>query len=153
MPEPEHWYSRIQKRLGHSGPIREELRSSTDMGPPMSPGRPDHATSSSSGHSLPASALAHMAQQTSAIADSVNIIDHQFKVSILGRVGSLEKEVSVLKELCERNRDCLKGIEQKLQWRKGVPCDMLERLDSMVNFTYAFCKSMEDAGLFQMKKK
>lgn len=150
VPEPDHWYSRIQKRLGSdsSGVLPPPA-----MGPPSSPRYPSSPSPRSSGDSLATATLANISQQTSAIADSVNVIDHQFKLSILGRVGSLEKEVSLIKEMCERSRDCLKGIEGKLQWRKGVPCDMLDRLDSMTAFTYAFCKGMEDAGIFQMRKK
>ena len=153
MPESDHWYSRIQKRLGSPSSGGEGLPPSSIMGPPESPRYPSSPSPRSSGDSLATATLANISQQTSAIADSVNVIDHQFKLSILGRVGSLEKEISLIKEMCERSRDCLKGIEGKLQWRKGVPCDMLDRLDSMTAFTYAFCKGMEDAGIFQMRKK
>lgn len=148
------WYDRVQERLGED---RFDFKpASRSMGPQHSP----RGFGTQSGEiPLPGSpraaagTLARMATQTQAIADSVNVIDHQFKLQVLGRLGRLEKQLSEFEESLQRTRDACKGIESKLQYRKGVPCDMLERLDSMSSFTYAFCKSMEDAGVFQMRKK
>lgn len=151
--QPATWYDRVQERLGDSGSGRARGGS----------GSYNDLVAESGGHigkaalpgndGSPARTLARMATQTEAIADSVNIIDHQFKLQVLGRLGRLEDQLRELEENYGRTRDAVKGIESKLQWRKGVPCDMLERLDSMSSFTYAFCKSMEDAGVFQMRKK
>lgn len=156
-PEPPTWYDRIQERIGdgdfkgpyaqlyerHGGDLRAVALSGSQDRTPAPPPQASPASDT----------LERVSQQTSAIASSVNVIDHQFKLQLLGRVGALEKEVSLIKEQCERTRDACKGIEQKLSLRKGVPCDIIERLDSMSGFTYAFCKGMEDAGIFRMSKK
>ena len=168
----QHWFDQIQQRLG-----KGDQRTPAVVGKPALPGRPavpgnrndpikiepdpptPVASQPSSGEVADASGLSRapstledIHQLSSAVASSVNIIDHQFKLSVLGRLGALEKQVKELEEKCQRTYDTCKGISEKISWRKGSPCDIIERLDSMTSFTYAFCKGMEDAGIFQLRK-
>lgn len=169
--QPVHWFDRIQQRLG--SPTR---RSGYDTGVSSNvPSRPasvlngipgnQEVPKRSSNQQLPlggahqdlrrsqdSTTLESVHQLTSTVASSVNLIDHQFKLSILGRVGALEREVKEMQEAVQRARDTIKGVSDKISWRKGQPCDILERLDSMTSFTYAFCKGIEDAGIFQLRK-
>lgn len=148
------WFDRIQERLGAGVSSDGTLRLSPRVDEPKLPSEPVLVPSAGSSDVLNAqNTLASLSRQTSAIADSVNIIDHQFKLQILGRVGSLEKQIRELEEKMQRTFDACKGIEQRLNNRRGAPCDVIERLDSMTSFTYAFCKSMEDAGVFKLQKK
>lgn len=152
--ETQSWFDRVQERLGAGVSPSGVLRLSRDSDEPKPQVEPGLRASPGTHQVCDApSTLANLQRQTSAIADSVNIIDHQFKLQVLARLGSLEKEVRELEAKMQRTYDACRGIELKLNNRKGAPCDVIERLDSMVNFTYAFCKSMEDAGVFRLQKR
>lgn len=160
------WFDRIKERLGEDPSVALTRSQERPNGPPYHndplPGLDGRRERPGSLPDSPPEvlqrepiqrAVADIHQRTAAIADSVNVIDHQFKIQLLRRVGDLEKSLREVEEKSQRAYEACRGIEGKLQSRKGVPCDVIERLDSMVNFTYAFCKSMEDAGIFQMKRK
>lgn len=160
----QNWFDRVQQRLGKdpeeykSAKVLNAIkRSNMDPLPTTVESRhpcqpPIREAGADSGDTEKLDTLEDIHQLTQAVAGSVNIIDHQFKLSILKRVGDLEKEVKELQATVERCSQVVKGLTDKLQWRKGVPCDLLERMDSMTSFTYAFCKGMEDAGIFQLRK-
>lgn len=152
--ETQSWFDRVQERLGAGVSPSGNLslpRDSDEPKPQVEPG----LRASPGTHQVcdAPTTLANLSRQTSAIADSVNIIDHQFKLSVLGRLGALEKEVRELEAKMQRTYDACRGIELKLNNRRGAPTDVIERLDSMTSFTYAFCKSMEDAGVFRLQKR
>lgn len=152
--ETQSWFDRVQERLGAGVSPSGTLclsRDSDEPKPQIEPGL--RASPGTHQVSDASTTLAHLSRQTSAIADSVNIIDHQFKLQVLGRLGALEKEVRELEAKMQRTYDACRGIELKLNNRRGAPTDVIERLDSMTSFTYAFCKSMEDAGVFRLQKR
>lgn len=119
------------------------LRSSL---PRIGEGGPD------AGDSAAPPTLEDLRKQLTAVAHSVNLIEHQFKVRTLARLGALEKQLEEDHEKLQKCSETVTGQCIRLSNRKGVPCDVIERLDSMVGFCYAFCKGMEDAGIFALQK-
>lgn len=152
--ETQSWFDRVQERLGAGVSLSGSLSFSRDSDEPKPEPKPILRTSAGTHQVGDASTtLANLSRQTSAIADSVNIIDHQFKLQVLARLGALEKEVREVEAKMQRTYDACRGIELRLNNRRGAPTDVIERLDSMCSFTYAFCKSMEDAGVFKLQKR
>lgn len=155
----EEFNSNVERRLGQS-PARGG-RVGRDPGLPLGGGAPVLSRSTDAqaqqedrpfGDSQAARTLDSIHQLSSTVAGSVNIIDHQFKTRVLARLGALEKQVEEDHAKLERCSDTVAGLSYKVSHRKGAPCDLLERLDSMVGFAYAFCKGIEDAGIFELRK-
>lgn len=155
----EDFDSHIERRLGR--PPTGRGRECGDPGLPVGGGAPVLSRSTDAQaqqedrplrDSQAARTLDSIHQLSSTVAGSVNIIDHQFKTRVLARLGALEKQVEEDHAKLERCSDTVAGLSYKVSHRKGAPCDLLERLDSMVGFAYAFCKGIEDAGIFELRK-
>lgn len=85
------------------------------------------------------------------LASSFNISESQFKNSLLRRLRGMEEENRKLAKLLEETMGVVKSLNERLNRRPdGVPCDMVERFNSMTNFCYAWCKGAQDQGIYRL---